>query len=248
MRTTLSPKLILIANKVAKIPYMKAILKPFYYPYKKKIRNNRNRIYRENALQVLKDFDQAMRENSIPYSVFAGTLLGAVREKGFIKHDLDIDTLMFYEDYSPRNKALLEKVGFRLKHSFTIEGGNIGMEETYEKLGVTLDIYYIYSDKEFPTYQCDFHPEEGCTSWEESMKKFGYVRARRIEFPIVKSFIDTQFESIQVKIIANYKEWLAARYGDDYLIPNPQFKDKGDNPHIFEWKGITALYLKYKYG
>lgn len=245
MRTSISPLLLYIANRVAQIPFMKSLLKPLYYPYKKKIWSNRNRLFQENALKVLADFDYAMRTNNIPYSIFAGTLLGAVREKGFIKHDLDVDTLMFYEDYSPHNRSILENAGFRLQRSFTINEGQLGMEETYEKFGVTIDIYYIYHDDKYPTYQCDFHPEKGCSSCEESMRKYGYVKARRIEFPIEKSFIDILFEDKFVKAIINHNEWLEARYGHDYMIPNPHFSDKGDNPNMFEWEEVKAIYHKY---
>ena len=45
MRTVLSPKLIRIANNVAKIPFMKSLLKPFYYPYKQRITDNRNKVF-----------------------------------------------------------------------------------------------------------------------------------------------------------------------------------------------------------
>jgi len=38
------------------------------------------------------------------------------------------------------------------------------------------------------------------------------------------------------------------RYGDDYMIPNPKFHDT-NNPKMFEWVGVKAVFLsneKYK--
>lgn len=206
------------------------------------IRNNstkkRNEKFIQNGLNVLKEFDSLMTGNRINYTVFAGTLLGAVREKGFLKHDIDIDTAVFYKDYTDSFVELLSHAGFALVHEYKIEGGKLGLEQTFKKNGVSIDIFYIYSDKKFNTYQCDFHGVNG-ELHEVSMLKYGYVESRRLEFPIKYEFIRIPFESIEVSAISNYDEWLQHRYGKDYMIPNPEFKDKGDNPNIFEWEKAT---------
>lgn len=242
MKTTVSPFLMQLANIVAHIPGMKSLLKPLYYPYKRHIESNRLKLFHENALSVLSAFDEVMMKLGIPYTVFAGTLLGAVREKGFIPHDQDIDTAIFYKDYFPDLPNVLKQNGFQLVRSFKIDGGSRGQEETYEKEGVFLDIFYIHSDAVFETYQCDFHPVEGLATNECSMKKYGCVAARRIEFPVRYEFVRIPFENIYVNAISNYEEWLRCRYGADYMIPNPDFSDKGDNPAIFEWKGVKAVF------
>lgn len=63
-------------------------------------------------LDILVKFDRMCKENNLRYFITAGTLLGAVRHKGFIPWDDDIDVVMLRKDFKKLNgvckKALPE--------------------------------------------------------------------------------------------------------------------------------------------
>lgn len=51
------------------------------------------------TLEILRVFDKVCKENDIEYALAFGTALGAVRHKGFIPWDDDVDVLMDYKNY-----------------------------------------------------------------------------------------------------------------------------------------------------
>ena len=51
------------------------------------------------SLRILKYIDKCCRDNELKYSLGYGSLLGAIRHKGFIPWDDDIDIIMPFNDY-----------------------------------------------------------------------------------------------------------------------------------------------------
>lgn len=244
MKNVISHRLIEFANKVAKVPGMKALFKPFYYPYKNRISKKRNEVFRLNALRVLTAFNEVMERENLFYTLAFGTMLGAIRERGFIKHDLDIDVFVWKDDYC-RVSQVLTKAGFHLCHVFLAEDGALGREETYEKEGVTIDVFYVYPPFSILPYTCDFGPLPGAVTNEQSMHEMGGVLARRIEIPVSKTRVKVPFESLELYVPENYDQFLSFRYGSDYMTPNPTWHN-GDNPHIVKWDTISSTYESYE--
>jgi len=53
----------------------------------------------EVLLEILEDIDTVCRKNNIKYTLYAGTLLGAIRHKGFIPWDDDADVAFERREY-----------------------------------------------------------------------------------------------------------------------------------------------------
>ena len=61
----------------------------------------------KTELMILKDFIQICEENNLSYSIYAGSLLGAIRHKGFIPWDYDLDVVMFRDEFEKFREIFL---------------------------------------------------------------------------------------------------------------------------------------------
>ncbi len=68
----------------------------------------------KDMLVLLQMFDDICRKNGIRYSLHGGTLLGCIRDKGFIPWDDDIDVSMTREEYK-KLKDVFEQTAFNDK-------------------------------------------------------------------------------------------------------------------------------------
>lgn len=230
-----------IAIRVGKIGFIKELLRPVYQKYTSSIEKNRRRLFIKNGVEVLALFDECISSLNIPYCLAFGSMLGAVREHGYIKHDLDLDVAIWSEDYSDKIRSILFDHGFKLFRNMLVDNGDLGREETYELKGVTIDIFYIYPAIDQYPYCCDFVPVEGTISIEDSMKKYGRIISRRIQLPWKKEFIRVPFETLQLPIPVNANEILSFRYGDDYMKPNPLWCYTDANNYITMWNEKVSV-------
>ncbi len=70
-----------------------------------KLRNNQLKV-----LRLAKLFDDVCKENNIDYTLSSGSILGAIRHKGFIPWDYDMDVLVPINQYENMREKLLTKI------------------------------------------------------------------------------------------------------------------------------------------
>ena len=112
---------------------------------------------KNRELEILKWIDKTCKENGITYFLAYGTLLGAVRHKGFIPRDDDIDIFMTRENYNKfldiNNKEISKKfsvLSLETEKTYYYPFAKVVDNDTYvdekkfkkiDKLGVWVDIF-----------------------------------------------------------------------------------------------------------
>lgn len=234
-----------LIKTVGKVPILKSVLgfifKDTHKKYTAAIHKQRIDAYHKFGLEALSKFDECMRANKLRYTLAFGSILGAIREKGFIKHDLDIDTFMWIEDFSPKIIESLQEYGFTWLYNYSIDNDKYGREDTFSYKGVNIDIFYIYPKiNEYP-YCCDFVSED-------ERKKHERL-PRRIELPISKERKMVKFETLDLYVPANAEEFCEFRYGPNYMTPDPEWNWINEKSSIVEWRDkmqVTKHYVKPK--
>jgi len=207
---------------IKRIPFL---YRPIVNYLNYRIKKRRAKAYRKYGKEALQLFVKCMNENGYHYTLAFGSILGAIRERGFIKHDLDIDTFMWYEDYTPEMQEKLKECGFKLACSISIDSDKYGREDTFVYMGVSIDVFYLYPAIDEYPYCCDFTPISG------SKKRL----PRRVEIPISKQRKSVEFEGIPVYVPINAEQICEFRYGPNYMTPDPNWHWRSEYNAIKEW-------------
>lgn len=175
----------------------------------------------------LLDFKSIMDKHDIHYGLWFGTLLGAIRENGFIKHDEDTDVFVLEEN---KNKVLnvledFNEIGLKI----------IRYDESSDILSFMRDNDYI---------DIYFYKE----SLGQRVSSINGINAKYLEQMKNIKFLGTDFP---VPIEA--KEALITLYGQDWNIPkeggkaiNLSHKKKMKNILINKLPFVYKLYIKIK--
>ena len=125
--------------------------------------------FRQTMLEIMDRIDAFCTENGIRYSLDGGSLLGAVRHKGFIPWDDDMDVIMPRADYDrfwrlfneahTDYKAVNFQVDPDFPHTFTrvMDTRTLAMDHNrVNKFGVFVDIYAVDGQPDDPAVFDDY--------------------------------------------------------------------------------------------
>lgn len=209
----------------------------------------RKRSIRRWGIPMMDAIDRIMTENNVPYSLVFGTLLGAVREKGFIPHDCDVDMGLWPEvDYSAAF-AQMEREGFIKKRDILIDGGKIAREETWWYHGVYVDFFFFFPEENGSgrRYGVTFYAQDDCRNWTESVRRHGGLKPMRYFLPFGMETERVPFEDRSYCVTKDALDFVRQCYGPHWRIPDPTFvyPRKGET-FYYDMPGKIGVLTKYK--
>lgn len=150
--------------------------------------NEINKRIQKIALDILLEIDKVCRQIGVKYTMTSGTLLGAVRHKGFIPWDDDVDIAMTYDNYvkfrEEAPKLLPEHIkiqdhtnckDYTLMYAKAFDIRTTCVENLYSEL----DSYYnaIWVDI-FPIYRMRDNKNVIKKLWRNKIKSDGFRASR----------------------------------------------------------------------
>lgn len=228
-----------LLKKIAKL-----LLKPFRL-LKRYIKNRSNKTLetkrkniQDHGIEVLEETLNLL--NEIPdVKAFAdfGTMLGIVRERGLLKHDLDMDIAVLGEKGLHNYVGmLLERKGYKLWREYIFDDRVV--EQSYHYKNIKVDInFYEYSDTGVMTWLFYRHPDKKYKNNKRDIVRMDYSMIDRLKTVNIKGK--------NISIPNNAREILEEKYGKNWEVP-----DKG----WIYWKSPAATqipgegyFIEYKY-
>ncbi len=176
----------------------------------------------EDAKFMLVTMNKVFTEHGITMMPMFGTLLGAIREHGFIKKDTDVDVVIYAKDKEKVFDLCPELENFGIKLYCYV----LPWIFTFEYKGITLDIYPLY---------------ESIWPWTGRYNLLLEKYINKKYFAATESY-ELFGETFQVP--ANPEKVLAYLYGDDWRIP--QSKKPHIESYLFFWRYAHRYLQKWE--
>lgn len=155
----------------------------------------RRRMLKRYGTEVLMDLAELFSRRRIPAFAAYGTLLGFVREKGFLSHDRDIDLGVLPGDWHAKrllHVLLDEEHGFSFNSAFVYNGKITEFNVTYKNIPIDFFFYesdgdkfyagsyHYFPDREYPAENANT-AQRVCEPRIEGLEK---VTIYGVDFPV----------------------------------------------------------------
>ena len=195
------------------------IYEPLHKLYRLYSVPHRQHMLRKNGAIVLKHLSDVFSRHGILAYATYGTLLGFIRDSGFIPTDDDIDVGILPGTWTPSKllPVLLNEEGFAFVVAFSYEGRVSEFKLSY--LGVPID-FFFYEDMgdSFKAHAYYYFPSEAYPNDKANT-------AKMIVEPKVTELKDIDIFSVKFPIPSDSERVLAQLYGADWRIPNAKWDD-----------------------
>lgn len=175
---------------------------------------------------VLMRLHQLMLKHNIPYYCDYGTLIGFMRDNGFIKHDDDIDISIQPGAMRPVEvlKVFME-AGYGFVHGFNYEGRLLEFTVA-DSSGVTIDVFFpakMEKDGMIHGYQPIWEPARIYPSEKaNTVIEYDFVEAADIK--------TIKVVGTATLVPGNFDEVLTSEYGP-WKVPDAKFNTVTDRKH-----------------
>ena len=192
----------------------------FWHLYKDPARRRALRKYGHSVLEEIVSI--ANKENLEVYPIY-GTLLGFVRDGGFMKHDDDIDLAVMPGKSAKDILAVFLKYGFKYIHGLSFKG--ICTEFTLKhKSGLTVD-FFLMQDSGRDLLSSVYFWKNGEPYTDIRQNNLKWVR-----HPYVSGREVFMLEGVEVPIPKNSEDWLFYAFGKGWKVPDPNYTDASGQP------------------
>lgn len=229
-----------LAYKFSKNPIAIIFVRPFWRMYEKRRHNNLIKAIRTSGLSFLTTLYAEAQKSNVEFWLDFGTLLGAIRNKGFISHDFDIDLAAWLKDKDAVNR-LMTACGAKRVRRFVSDNLSTAYEETYSYKGILVDIFYYTKGDNIAT--CNSFGAFDGELKENNANSEGW-QVKEITVPFT-SLMETPFYDTKLPVPSNAHDILLCHYGPHYMIPNPNYdyKKEATNIHYFTKEECTGKLL-----
>lgn len=182
----------------------------------------RSYLFQKNALSTLKKLHQVLNENKIEFFLVFGTCLGAIREKKFIAHDLDIDLGVYNTTDFKKLEIILKSQKFKLISEIMLDTTNETLYQNYIDTENKISVdFYKFSRDDKHTYYYEFLRDDKL-SYAETIRKNGGLFVYKYKMPLYE-LIKINFYKMDFFIFKDFDNFLKIFYGENYMIPIKNF-------------------------
>ena len=192
--------------------------------------NKKRRALQKNGEKTIRAIQGMLEKTGAFFFFDMGTLLGIIRVGRLLRHDMDIDVAVFIQDNAEKEqlKQALLAQGCTLRSSYQVE--ELGsVEDSFVCNDIKFDINY-------------FTEVDGCdicylmyTDPDRPLPD-GQLRVVSLKTPHISELKKINFGGCMINVPKNPEAYLAARYGDNWRIP--------DKKYVY-WKGPSTSPTDY---
>lgn len=213
-------------------------------------------------IEILKHFIAICKENAIGYYMAYGSLLGAVRHKGFIPWDDDVDVMVFREDlpklieaynnndkygiinssinssyFSPLVKVF-DKKTLLVQEYGQVEGCNIG---------VYIDVFILDSVPKEDLCRKRFYDRANRYrfQWALSCRKFT-AKSRNLIYAIIKSIVSIPYRVIGFRHFARKYDQFAASFDGDETKAIVVYGEGFEKEYVYSSEELESIEIPFE--